>query len=55
MKSFKDVLPHRFVIAVSTRNDLIKNHNTEIAKTLFESHENVFLICDGTYARHQKS
>ena len=34
MKSFEeDVLPHRFGIAASTRDDLIKNHTTEIAKT----------------------
>ena len=55
MKSFKDVLPHCFKIAASTRDDLIKNHTTEIAKALFEAHEHLFLICDGTHARHQKS
>ena len=56
MKSFEeDVLPHRFGIAASTRDDLIMNHTTEIAKTLFEAHEHLFLICDDTYARHQKS
>ena len=56
MKSFEeDVLPHRFGIATCTRDDLIKNHTTEIAKTLFEAHEHLFLICDGTYARHKKS
>ena len=50
----KDVLPYYFGIAASTRDDLIKNHTTEIAKTLFEAHEHLFLICDGTHARHQK-
>ena len=56
MKSFEeDVLSHCFRIAASTRDYLIKNHTTEIAKTLFESHEHLILICDGTYGCHQKS
>jgi len=57
VKSFqKDVLPFHFGLTSSNRNDLIQNHTTEIAKNLFEfNHQNVMLICDGTYARHQKS
>lgn len=56
LKSFEeDVLPYRFGITSSIRDDLIENHTTEIAKNLFDIHEHLFLICDGTYARHQKS
>jgi len=56
VKSFKkDVLPFHFRLTFFNRNDLIQNHTTEIAKNLFANHQNVMLICDGTYARHQKS
>lgn len=56
LKSFeKDVLPYRFGITSSIRDDLIQNHTTKIAKNLFDIYEYLFLICDGTYARHQKS
>lgn len=56
VKSFEeDVLPSHFGLNSSNRNDLIQNHTTEIAKSLFASHENLMLICDGTYARHKKS
>jgi len=56
VKSFQeDVLPFHFGLTSSNRNDLIQNHTIEIAKNLFANHQNVMLICDGTYARHQKS
>lgn len=56
MKSFEnDVLPFRFGINSVSRDELIQNHTTEIAKLLFDAHDKLFLICDGTYARHQKS
>lgn len=56
VKSFeKDVLPLRFGLNFVTRVDLIQNHTTEIAKRLFNIHDNLILIYDGTYARHQKS
>jgi len=56
LKSFEeDVLPYRFGLTSSIRDDLIDNHTTEIAKNLFDIHDHLFLICDGTYARHQKS
>lgn len=55
VKSFeKDVLPFRFGLNFVNRVDLIQNHTTEIAKRLFDVHDNLILICDGTYARHQK-
>lgn len=55
-KSFEnDVLPLRFGLSCLKRDDLIQNHTTEIAKKLFNIRDNLFLIYDGTYARHQKS
>lgn len=56
MKSFEnDVLPIRFGINAVSRDELIQNHTTEMAKQLYNAHDKLFLICDGTYARHQKS
>lgn len=56
LKSFEeDVLSCRFGITSFIRADLIENHTTKIAKNLFDSHEHLFLICDKTYVRHQKS
>ncbi|KMQ84861.1 hypothetical protein RF55_16997, partial [Lasius niger] len=56
IKSFEnDVLPLRFGINSFNRDDLIQNHTTEMAKKLFNVNDNFFIICDGTYARHQKS
>ena len=56
LKSFeKDVLPHNFGITSSIREDLIKKHTTDIIKNLFDIQKGLFLICDGTYVRHQKS
>ena len=51
----KDVLPLRFGLNFVIRDNLIQNHRTEIAKTLFDVQDNLLLIYDGTYARHQKS
>jgi len=56
IKSFEnDILPFHFGLHAVNREDLIQNHNTEITKKLFDVCDNLFLICDGTYARHQKS
>ncbi|EFN65199.1 hypothetical protein EAG_00423, partial [Camponotus floridanus] len=56
MKSFeRDILPTRFGLQALNRDDIINNHTTTIAKKLFDVQENMFLICDGTYARYQKS
>lgn len=56
IKSFEDdLLPLRFGINSLNRDDLIQNHTTEMSKKLFNVNDNLFLICDGTYARHQKS
>lgn len=53
--SEKDILPFHFGLSTLNRNDLIENHTTKMSKKLFNNRENLFLICDGTYARHQKS
>jgi len=56
IKSFEnDVLPLRFGINSLNRDDLIQNCTTKMAKKLFNVNNNLFLICDGTYACHQKS
>lgn len=56
MKSFEnDVLPHRFGLGSLNRDNLIQDRTTDMAKKLFDIDDQLFLICDGTYARHQKS
>lgn len=57
IKSFReDVLPTRFGLGAINREELIKNHTTLIAKKLHDIKDNqLALICDGTYLRHQKS
>ena len=47
-----DVLPGGFGLNSFDRANLIQNHTTEIAKNLFDAHNHLLLICDGTYARH---
>ena len=51
----KNVLPLHFALNSFNRDNLIQNHTTEIAKKLFDVQDNLLLIYDGTYARHQKS
>ena len=56
VKSFENyVLPARFCLNSFNTVNLIHNHTTEIAKNLFDGHNHLLLICDGTYERHQKS
>lgn len=55
IKSFeKDILPKYFGIDAISR-DTILNHSSEIAKILFDLNDQLMIICDGTYIRHQKS
>lgn len=56
LKAFEhDVLPSRFGIHAFTRQELIEN-TAPIAKELhILSDDQVGLVCDGTYLRHQKS
>lgn len=52
----KDVLPSRFGLNVVSRNDLIQNHTSAVAKKLHDDlNDKLILICDGTCARHEKS
>ena len=37
------------------RGDLTDNDTTEITRKLFDVSDNLFIICDGTYTRHEKS
>ena len=56
IKSFEnDILPSHFGFRGTSRRDLIDCHSAEIAKKLYNSDDKLMLICDGTYARHQKS
>lgn len=51
----KDILPFHFSIRSNSRQDLIDNHTTDFAKKLYSVHDKLLVICNGTYARHQKS
>ena len=56
MRSFEAyVLSLCFGLDSLNRDDLIRNHTTDMAKKLFNINNKLFLICDGTYAGHQKS
>lgn len=48
-------MPTRFGCAAVSRADLIQNHTTKIAKVLHDAGSKLLIICDGPYARHQKS
>ena len=50
-----NALPLRFGIHSVIRDDLIQNQTIEMVKKWLNLNEKLFLICDGTYARHQKS
>ncbi|XP_057340564.1 uncharacterized protein LOC130677729 [Microplitis mediator] len=52
----KDILPLRFGLNAVSRADLIENHTSSVAKKLHNDlNDKLILICDGTYARHEKS
>lgn len=50
-----DVLPHRFSLGSLNRDNLVQDHTTDIAKKLFDIDDQLYLICDGLYTRHQRS
>ncbi|KYN19763.1 hypothetical protein ALC57_07916, partial [Trachymyrmex cornetzi] len=55
LKSFeKDVLPTRFGLKAFSRQEFI-SQTSLIAKKLHNIDNNLAIICDGTYVRHQKS
>ena len=51
----KDVLPNYFGISCLDRKDLIENQTSIITKKLLDIENELVLIFDGTYIRHQKS
>ncbi|XP_075681005.1 uncharacterized protein LOC142646305 [Dermatophagoides pteronyssinus] len=57
MRSFEnEVLPNRFGINSISRDSLIRNHTSLVAKKLFDiDDDHLMIICDGTYLRHEKS
>ncbi|XP_025994034.2 uncharacterized protein LOC113004570 [Solenopsis invicta] len=57
IKSFeKDILPIYFGFKAFSRNDLIQNHTSVMARKLYDIKEDqLVLICDGTYLQHEKS
>lgn len=50
-----DVLPNYFGVNSIKREDLINNHTSIYAKKLFNLSNELVLVFDGTYLRHQKS
>ncbi|XP_058805630.1 uncharacterized protein LOC131672433 [Phymastichus coffea] len=52
----RDILPSRFGLRSIDRDDLIKNHSTVLLQNLHDvSDDNLGLVADGTYWKHQKS
>lgn len=55
MNSFeKDVFPFHFGFAALSRNELIKKETSVVAKRLYNIGNQLALIFDGTYVRHEK-
>lgn len=50
-----DVLPNYFGIGTISREELISNHTTDVVKELLDVSNQLVIICDGTYLRHEKS
>lgn len=50
----RDILPKYFGIKSITREDLIRDHTSIFARKLFNITDQLVLIFDGTYIRHQK-
>lgn len=57
IQSFEnDVLPRYFGFRSMSRNDLIQEYSSPLVERLYDNlSDKLVLICDGTYARHQKS
>ncbi|XP_015125200.1 uncharacterized protein LOC107046987 [Diachasma alloeum] len=51
----KDILPDGFGYFSKSREELIENQTSETAKKLYDINDQLLLIFDGTYIRHQKS
>ncbi|KAH9512011.1 hypothetical protein DERF_010427 [Dermatophagoides farinae] len=56
LKSFEDdILPNQFGLQSITRDFIINERTSPVAKKLFDCQNRLMIICDGTYIRHQKS
>ncbi|XP_075589844.1 uncharacterized protein LOC142597771 [Dermatophagoides farinae] len=56
LESFStDILPTEFGFKSQTRQFLINERTSPVAKKLFDFDDQLMIICDGTYVRHQKS
>lgn len=57
IRSFEqDILPFRFGISSTSRQQLIEDHTTNISKALLKTADDqLLIICDGTYIFHEKS
>jgi hypothetical protein len=56
IKSFeKDVLPLHLGFQALSRDHLIANETSKMAKTLLKIQDQLLLIFDGTYVHHEKS
>ena len=51
----KDILPKYFGVKSIKREDLIREHTSIFARKLFNITDQLVVIFDGTYVRHQKS
>ncbi|EZA62212.1 hypothetical protein X777_05151 [Ooceraea biroi] len=51
----KDILPRHFGINAVSREELIKNHTSEIAQKLYNVENKLMIISNGTYCKHEKS
>ena len=56
IKSFeKDILPFYFGFEALSRQDLVENETSFVAKKLYDITDQLVLIFDGTYVHHEKS
>ena len=49
------MLPFHFSSSALNSDNIINNHTTKIIRKLLDVSDDLFVICDGTYARHLKS
>lgn len=51
----KNILPESFGYFSKSRDDLVEHQTSDTVKKLYELEDQLVLIFDGTYIRHQKS
>ena len=49
----KDILPKTFGITACSTEDMICKHTSDVVRKLYDIHDQLVLICDGTYIYHQ--